>query len=67
MEALGRFVSLFQIWKKIIFLTAGMQLPHLYIIWYDLKKTMNNKLFLQLCIFIINFIVTFCMKLACFV
>ncbi len=46
---------------------AGMLLTHLDIMWYDLKKTMNVKLFLQVFIFIINFIVTFCGKLACFV
>ncbi len=46
---------------------AGMWLPHLDIMWYDLKKTMNMNLFLQAIIFIINFLVTFHEKLACFV
>ena len=62
----NRFVTLFQIWKNITFLRAGMQLPHLDIMWCDPKKTMNFKLFPKIYIFIINFIVTFCANLACF-
>ena len=63
----NRFVTLSNLEKKITFLTDGMQLPYFDIMWCDLKKTMNFKLFLQIYILIINFIVTFCAKLGCFV
>ena len=54
--------------KKRMFLIAVMELPHLDIMWCDLKKNPNKfKLFPQICIFITNFRVTFCGKLTSFV